>query len=191
MIKVLPRTTTGADGRASTGEDAPTSNGGPSVTSEEGPSLELQPGTLFPFTEDLFSPSPPSKLPQTRGQRRQQASRGDTISPCERLMEAQRSDLQIQEWKAAEKPERYLEQSGVLCRRWRPKHGHPRDHCNQIVLPPSYWAAVLCLAHDVPMAGHLGRERILARLHQRFWWLGIATDVAEYCRTCEECQTLS
>ena len=53
VIEVPPRTTTGA----STGEDAPTSDGGPSVTSEEGPSLKLQPGTLFPFTEDVFSQS--------------------------------------------------------------------------------------------------------------------------------------
>ena len=57
VIKVPLRTTTGADGRASTGEDALTSDGGPSVTSKEGPSLKLQPGTLFPFTEDVFSQS--------------------------------------------------------------------------------------------------------------------------------------
>ena len=81
-----------------------------------------------------------------------------------------------------------MEQSGVLCRRWHPKHGRPSDKCDQIVLPPSYRAEVLRLAHDVPMAGHLGRERTLTRLRRRFWWPGIVADVTEYCRTCEECQ---
>ena len=91
--------------------------------------------------------------------------------------------------------------NGVLCRRWRPKN-QPTETCDQVVLPPSYRGCVLKLAHDLPsyrsrvlklahdlpMAGHLRRERTLARIRKRFWWPNIVSDMAEYCRTCEECQ---
>ena len=165
-VKEVPAgVTTDAHGEASTEED-----------------IQLNPGTLFPFADSLFPPSRPSQPSPPRGQRRRQRlSKGDTTSPREKLIAAQKSDSQIQEWRGKEKPERYMEQSGVLCRRWHPKNGRPSDKCNQIVLPPSYRAEVLHLAHDVPMAGHLGRERTLTRLRRRFWWPGIVADVTEYC----------
>ena len=47
---------------------------------------------------------------------------------------------------------------------------------------------MLKLAHDIPMVGHLGRERTLTHVQRQFWWPGVAQDVAEYCRTCSECQ---
>ena len=46
----------------------------------------------------------------------------------------------------------------------------------------------LRLAHDIPMAGHMGRERTSVRLKGKFWWPTINQDVADYCRSCEACQ---
>ena len=60
-----------------------------------------------------------------------------------------------------------------------------------MVLPQQYPKRVLELAHDVPMAGHLGRERTLKRIRRCFWWPSVAKDVADYCRTCVECQKLA
>ena len=39
------------------------------------------------------------------------------------------------------------------------------------------------------MAGHLGRQRTLKPIRRCFWWPSV-TKVADYCRTCVECQKL-
>ena len=44
------------------------------------------------------------------------------------------------------------------------------------------------LAHDVPMAGHMGVTRTKDCLLQRYYWPGIFTDTANYCQSCEVCQ---
>ena len=44
------------------------------------------------------------------------------------------------------------------------------------------------LAHDVPMSGHFGWEKTLARVGKHFWWPGVTINVAEYCRLCKVCQ---
>ena len=105
----------------------------------------------------------------------------------EGLIHRQKTDPEIQKWKEKENLEYYTEQAGVLCRKWRPKR-KPSENCDQIVLPQHYRPTVLKLAHDVPMAGHLGKERTLTRVRRRFWWPGMTKDVTEYCRSCEECQ---
>ena len=60
-----------------------------------------------------------------------------------------------------------------------------------MILPQQYHKQVLKLAHNIPMAGHLERERILKRIRGRFWWPSVAKDVADFCRTCVECQKLA
>ena len=56
------------------------------------------------------------------------------------------------------------------------------------MLPQQCRQAVLQLAHDVPMAGHMGITRTKDRLLQRYYWPGAFTDTANYCRSCEVCQ---
>ena len=65
------------------------------------------------------------------------------------------------------------------------------ERCDQIVLPELLHTNALQLAHDVPMAGHMGRQRTLDRLRKRFWWPGITRDVDEYCKSCPECQKVT
>ena len=38
------------------------------------------------------------------------------------------------------------------------------------------------------MAGHLGITKTKDRILQRYYWLGIFKDVAQYCKSCEICQ---
>ena len=47
---------------------------------------------------------------------------------------------------------------------------------------------VLELAHEIPMAGHLGKEKTSRRILQRFYWPTLYKDVASFCRSCEQCQ---
>ncbi|GBG60264.1 hypothetical protein CBR_g4217 [Chara braunii] len=42
--------------------------------------------------------------------------------------------------------------------------------------------------HDSRLAGHLGVNRTIARLRQRFRWPDLITDVTRYCDSCEVCR---
>ena len=61
----------------------------------------------------------------------------------------------------------FFYQDGLLYRRWRPENSDAGDvrSCEQLVLPQECRFIVLGLAHDVPMAGHLGvtktKDRVL------------------------------
>ena len=56
------------------------------------------------------------------------------------------------------------------------------------MLPQKCRAKVLELAHQIPLAGHLGRDKTADRLLYRFYWPTLYKDVGEYCRQCEVCQ---
>jgi transposase InsO family protein len=42
--------------------------------------------------------------------------------------------------------------------------------------------------HDAPMAGHLGEEKTLASVKQRYFWPKMTRDVKRYIKTCDSCQ---
>ena len=44
------------------------------------------------------------------------------------------------------------------------------------------------MAHTIPLAGHLGKDKTASRILQRLYWPTLYRDVAELCQTCEECQ---
>ena len=79
---------------------------------------------------------------------------------------------------------------GLLYRTWRPKGSKEGgvQECDQLVLPQECRNTVLRLAHEVPMAGHLGVTKTKDRILQRYYWPGVFQDVANYCRSCELCQ---
>uniref|UniRef100_K7EZ52 Gypsy retrotransposon integrase-like protein 1 n=1 Tax=Pelodiscus sinensis TaxID=13735 RepID=K7EZ52_PELSI len=58
----------------------------------------------------------------------------------------------------------------------------------QLLVPARYRKGVLRLGHASPWAGHLGREKTLQRVAQRFFWPGIHREVREFCESCPECQ---
>ena len=61
----------------------------------------------------------------------------------------------------------------------------------QLVIPVKYHKTILDLAHQIPMAGHMGKDKTARRILQRFYWPTVFKDVAEYCRSCETCQKSS
>ena len=58
----------------------------------------------------------------------------------------------------------------------------------QLLLPKLYRAMVLRVAHTIPLAGHLGRNKRAQRIRQRYFWPNVTKDVAEYCQSCAQCQ---
>ena len=62
----------------------------------------------------------------------------------------------------------------------------------QLVLPLQCRRTVLKLAHEVSLAGHLGKEKTARRVLQRFYWPTLYyRDVGEFCKTCGTCQEAS
>nr|KAG5688410.1 hypothetical protein BaRGS_001192 [Batillaria attramentaria]KAG5698105.1 hypothetical protein BaRGS_031795 [Batillaria attramentaria] len=61
----------------------------------------------------------------------------------------------------------------------------------QLVVPKELRSEVLRLAHDPPMAGHMGAKRTRERAWTSFYWPGMAADVRRYCSSCDVCQRMS
>ncbi|XP_035983424.1 uncharacterized protein LOC105922137 [Fundulus heteroclitus] len=61
----------------------------------------------------------------------------------------------------------------------------------QLVVPLPVRNAILTLGHSIPWAGHLGKHKTLARIQCQFYWPGLSKDVAQFCKSCPECQITS
>ena len=86
----------------------------------------------------------------------------------------------------------FFERDGLVYRRWkRPGRNLEDSGVDQLVLPLQCRGVVLKMAHDIPLAGHLGKEKTAQRILQRFYWPTLYHDVAEYCRGCAVCQKSS
>lgn len=84
-----------------------------------------------------------------------------------------------------------MEEDGLLMQKWIPL---PEPTLNtwmaktQIVVPANLRSQILKLAHDTPLAGHLGIWKTLAQVLKHFYWPKIQKDVTMYCRHCHICQ---
>ena len=84
-------------------------------------------------------------------------------------------------------PKQFVEQDGLLYHVWTPKK-KPGEAVEQLVLPEQFHQIVCKLAHTIPLAGHLCRDKTVKRISRRFFWPALFHDVADYCRRCPECQ---
>ena len=87
----------------------------------------------------------------------------------------------------------FFERDGLVYRQWTPP-GMPDDPdmaIEQLVLPSACRNAVLKLAHEIPLAGHMGKTKTTRRVLQRFYWPTVYRDVAKFCRSCGQCQKSS
>lgn len=83
----------------------------------------------------------------------------------------------------------FFRRDGLLYRRWqRPGQDSEALAVEQLVLPQACRPTVLALAHTIPLAGHLGRDKIARRVLQRFYCPTLFRDVANYCKHCANCQ---
>lgn len=85
----------------------------------------------------------------------------------------------------------YFVHEGLLMRKWMPLSISAADDWSvvmQIVIPSPYRAEILNMAHDNPLAGHLGVRKTYDRILRHFFWPGLKRDVSRYCRSCHMCQ---
>jgi hypothetical protein len=48
--------------------------------------------------------------------------------------------------------------------------------------------AILCEAHESAYSIHPGSTKMYLDLKQKYWWVGLKRDVAEYVAVCDTCQ---
>ena len=128
------------------------------------------------------------------------SSGGDVITRSN-LISTQKNDPELEslysgalsETEAASYPCCYFIQNDVLMRKRRPPDASVDDEWlvqYQIVVPSPYRSHILNLAHDIPMAGHLGVRKTYLRVLEHFCSPGLKKDVVNYCRTCHTCQVI-
>ncbi|KAI5725816.1 hypothetical protein M8J77_020471 [Diaphorina citri] len=76
-------------------------------------------------------------------------------------------------------------ESGVLKRRWESLNG--RNVRLQIILPRARVKEVLEELHGGTSGGHLGVNKTVDKVRERFYWLRMKQDVEDYCRRCASC----
>lgn len=84
-------------------------------------------------------------------------------------------------------PKGFYWKNDILHRKWTSKD----KVWHQVVLPACLRNSVIKLAHDQPLAGHLGVEKTKERILKAFYWPGIFRNVSEYCASCDTCQKVA
>jgi len=85
----------------------------------------------------------------------------------------------------------YFVKNGVLMRKWRPPDVSAEDEWvikYQVVIPEAYRVEILSMAHETPLAEHLGVNKTYQKILNHFYWPNLKKDVAEFCRSCDTCQ---
>ncbi|XP_069835633.1 uncharacterized protein [Dendropsophus ebraccatus] len=87
--------------------------------------------------------------------------------------------------------ERITWDQGRLYRQMIPTEDQPEwVQSRQLVVPRPFRERLLQVAHEIPLAGHLGIRKTQDRLKQRFYWPGMGKEVANFCRSCLVCQRM-
>lgn len=118
----------------------------------------------------------PSIGPLLRGKEIGQKPSKEELGPSSR---SSRHLLQI--W------EQLLVCDGVLCRQFEAPDGN--STVMQVVVPEALREEVLTDLHEGAMGGHLGVNKPLVRLRERFYWPGYHNDVYDWCQRCTACAT--
>ena len=148
---------------------------------------------VFNFADDVFV-GERVKEQKSRSEKRksrydharvQRTGEGEINLTKEELRKLQDDDQTIQGLRK-KKADQVVERDGLWYHLWAKKQ--QPGHVEQLLLPKPYREVVCKLAHSVPMAGHLGRDKTISRVTQRFYWPTVFQDVADFCRSCPECQ---
>ena len=75
--------------------------------------------------------------------------------------------------------------NGVLCQRWESEAGD--EVCWQFVIPSNLRNDILHELHTMETVGHLGVNKTLERVKERFYWPGCTKDVKDWCWVCDFC----
>ena len=75
--------------------------------------------------------------------------------------------------------DRLVVENGLLSRLWY-KQGKP-------VVPSMIRTTILQHCHDQKTAGHFGVRKTLTRVRNRYYWVGLQSDVRQWVKSCEIC----
>ncbi|GFY33754.1 hypothetical protein TNCV_4594661 [Trichonephila clavipes] len=62
------------------------------------------------------------------------------------------------------------------------------ENVKQVVLPTCKREEVMRVAHEMPLAGHLGESKTKQRIKYSFFWPKLKQDVRSFCQSCKTCQ---
>ncbi|GFU96438.1 retrovirus-related Pol polyprotein from transposon 412 [Trichonephila clavipes] len=62
------------------------------------------------------------------------------------------------------------------------------ENVKQVVLPTCKREEVMRVAHEIPLAGHLGESKTKQRIKYSFFWPKLKQDVRSFCQSCKTCQ---
>ncbi|XP_038147858.1 uncharacterized protein LOC119787881 [Cyprinodon tularosa] len=167
----------------------------------------LQPLCALPFY-DADLETTPGKSRKSRRQRRQEKFQHSVVELSSsskpalplgfkipaNIIEMQHSDPALtplfqkaegnqQPERGSKKLEEFFLKDGILYRQ--------QGSVLQLVVPRPVQKVVLSLGHSIPWAGHLGKHKTMARIRKYFYWPGIQSDVALFCKGCPQCQKSS
>ena len=74
---------------------------------------------------------------------------------------------------------------GILYRRWENELGD--KIILQLVLPKPLRKQAFKHLHEAPTAGHLGINKTISRIQQRFYWCNYSEDIRKWCTSCDLC----
>ena len=74
---------------------------------------------------------------------------------------------------------------GVLFRVFR--RGAGGTESLQVVIPAELVGGVLTSMHAGPCGGHFSAEKMLKQVQLRFFWLGMAEYIEQFCQQCDRC----
>ena len=97
----------------------------------------------------------------------------------------------VDENEVSQNPVCLFTKNGVLMRKWRPPDVSIEDEWavkHQIVIPKSYRQEILSMAHETPLAGHMGINKTCQKILNHFYWPSLRKDVVEFCKSCHACQ---
>ena len=57
----------------------------------------------------------------------------------------------------------------------------------QAIVPLAHRRAILKYAHDLKASGHLGINKTMSKIGQRYYWPGLQNDIKSYIAGCEKC----
>jgi transposase InsO family protein len=123
---------------------------------------------------------------------REEQLKDDTLAPILRWKEeGRRPDWQLIAEKGAAKKAYWAQwdsltvNNGVMKRVWESADG--ASSRLQVVLPQSRVADVLRELHNGVTGAHLGVNKTLEKVRQRFYWFRYREDVEDWCKRCDVC----
>lgn len=88
-----------------------------------------------------------------------------------------------------DKPEdtRFVWINNLLYTEYMPrKKGFTLGPKKQLVVPEMYRKDILGVGHNLPLTGHMGFKRTLAKISSVFYWPGVHKDVKKYVDSCQK-----